>query len=31
MLSYKTYAVEEGGNMYIAPESRLRIWGADAK
>ena len=28
---YETYAVEEGANMYIAPEARLRIWGADAK
>lgn len=28
---YETYAVEEGSNMYIAPEARLRIWGADAK
>ncbi len=28
---YETYAVEEGANMYVAPEARLRIWGADAK
>lgn len=28
---YETYAVEEGANMYIAPEARLRIWGAEAK
>ena len=27
---YETYAVKEGDNMYVAPESRLRIWGADA-
>jgi len=28
---YETYAVKEGSNMYVAPESRLRIWGAQAK
>lgn len=27
---YETYAVKEGDNMYVAPESRLQIWGADA-
>ena len=27
---YETFNVKEGDNMYIAPESRLRIWGADA-
>ncbi len=27
---YETYGVKEGDNMYVAPESRIRIWGADA-
>lgn len=27
---YETYGVKEGDNMYVPPESRLRIWGADA-
>ena len=27
---YETYEVKEGDNMYVAPELRLRIWGADA-
>lgn len=26
---HETYGVKEGNNMYVAPESRLRIWGAD--
>lgn len=26
---YDTFAVKEGDNMYVAPEDRLRIWGAE--
>ena len=28
---YETFDVKESNNMYIAPESRLRIWGPDVK
>ena len=28
---YDVFAVKEGDNMYVAPEARLRIWGAGAK